>query len=261
MARCLALPLLLLGLSAGAAADGSCVVVPMAGTDHAGSKKSWCQVNCPVAGSVTDGHAICPFYDPSSAAASCGGDGFSAGAAEGCNQGFSPAACPPMGSDCIDCVRSEMLCSTCNAAAICSQSNGFSVSRSGVTGSLGTCDHSDGELTTCAGREATPCGYLCTGRCERGFSSSWRCDFAGDEQVITRCERTTVDDPEAECDLRSCENGCLSAFLVQVEKGNVTGWDLSFPLGTTSGASSAGRGSLASLALSVAAACFAVRLA
>ena len=59
--------------------------------------------------------------------------------------------------------------------------------------------------------------------------------------MITRCERTTVDDPEAECDLRSCENGCLSAFLVQVEKGNVTGWDLSFPLGTTSGASSAGR--------------------
>ena len=144
-----------------------------------------------------------------------------------------------MGSDCIDCVRSEMLCSTCNAAAICSQSNGFSVSRSGVTGSLGTCDHSDGELTTCAGREATPCGYLCTGR----------------------CERTTVDDPEAECDLRSCENGCLSAFLVQVEKGNVTGWDLSFPLGTTSGASSAGRDSLASLALSVVAACFTVRLA
>ena len=73
--------------------------------------------------------------------------------------------------------------------------------------------------------------------------------------------RTTGDDPEAECDLRSCENGYLSAFLVQVEKGNVTGWDLSFPLGTTSGASSAGRGSLASLALSVAAACFAVRLA
>ena len=57
--------------------------------------------------------------------------------------------------------------------------------------------------------------------------------------AVAGAGRNDIADPEAECDLRSCENGCLSAFLVQVEKGNVTGWDLSFPLGTTSGASRA----------------------
>lgn len=236
--------LLLLLSAATVHGGGSCTVVPKGETGWPINRprRYWCQVNCPVANSKNDSHELCPFYSQTSASQNCGADGFAVSTATSCNQGYSGAACPPAGSGCIDCVRSEMQCTACDDASLCSQTNGFSVTSNGVTSDLGSCDHSDGELTTCDGRERSACGYVCTGHCERGFSSSWKCNFAareGSEQLISRCERKVVDDSTAECDLSACDNGCMSAFLVRVQAGNISGWDLSYPLGTTGGAASA----------------------
>merc|ERR1711933_496644 len=74
--------------------DGSCIVVPKeeAWSDYqvarittGRARKYWCQVNCPAHNSLTDGKAICPFFDPSVAAANC--SDFSVSQASSCNQG------------------------------------------------------------------------------------------------------------------------------------------------------------------------------
>lgn len=244
--------------------DGSCTVVPMeepwadyqvARLSTGRARKYWCQANCPVAASVSDGQAICPFFDPSGAAQNC--SDFSFSEASSCNQGFSGAACPPAfgptGGGCLSCVQSEMQCSTCGSAALCSKTNGFSVSQNGVTNSLGGCDNSVSELTSCAGRETSPCGYVCTGRCERGFTSSWNCNLEGETEVITRCERATVDDANAGCDVGACDNGCMSVFLRQVQAGEISGWELSYPLGngTDSNANTASKAQVSALSIAI----------
>ena len=268
MLHVMALFLLLPSTALGA---GSCTVVPMeeswsdytfATTNRA--RRYWCQANCPVAETVTDSHAICPFFDLTQTAQACNQ---SWSTPPSCNHGFTTAACPPAfvshpgdpsgpGSTCLGCVQSQMQCSTCNAAALCSTTNGFSVSHKGVTGSTGSCDHSDGELTTCStsgsggggvlppgrrlGGNGNACGYLCTGHCERGFSSSWNCNTESQANVVTRCERAVRDSPSAGCGMVAnemsewvCDNGCMALFLQQVQAGQVSGWDISYPLGNS----------------------------
>lgn len=233
--------LLVAALMASAQGDSSCTIAlkeeswadyQVAKFTTGRARKYWCQANCPVSATLADDHAICPYFNPSTVSSSCNAFSFAWTPPSSCNQGYSGAGCPPvfapgMGDDCVSCAKSARQCSTCSAAVLCSSTNGFSVTHDGVTNSLGGCDNSNSELTSCDG-SGTACGYLCTASC----NTPGNCDLVGQEEVVTRCERTIVDDPNAPCNLGACENSCMADFLERVQQGGVSGWTNVYPLQT-----------------------------